>query len=229
MRRLLVCLAFALFGAVVGPRLVGPQSRAAGLPFIYEPPEHFVPVSAGDVEGARAWVLEPASTGTPLAAMEKQVALVRVVHHHSGSEMSVEEADLAKLASEMAPAFENACTWVHRRHELRTRKDGARVGLIEGDCDRDVEISTQVQKLRTRKLQLMFPEDGGTAIITASFPTDQAARWEPLFEATIHRATGVAVRAPSAPWWTHAAFAAAGALLAWLATAIVWRRPKNAT
>jgi hypothetical protein len=232
--RLLICLAVALFGALLGPKLVAPSSsRRAGAPFEYEPPEDFVVVSS-DVDGAKAWVFEDPAT-LSMNAKKERVALVRVVLHHSEKEMSVEEADLAKLASQMGSAFESACTWTHRRHELRTRADGARVGLIEGDCDRDVDMGPHVfvgtgqagastQKLRSRKLQLMFPDDTGTWIATASYPTDQAARWEPLFEATIGKARGVAVRAPSQPAWMHFAAGFAAFILAWFASALVVKK-----
>lgn len=223
-RRLLICLVAALFGLLVGPKVFGPRSRAAGKPFEWHPPEHFVPVDAGR-EATKAWVAEATEVPSMRVDRERSNA-VRAVLHHSPKEMSVEEADLGALAREMASAFEGACTWVHRRHELRRRTDGAAVGLIEGDCDRDVDLGGTLPKatLRARKMQLMFPDDTGTSIVTISYPTDQAARWEPLFEATVNRADGVATRAAKTPTWLFAACAAAAALLAWFATAIAWRR-----
>src|SRR5690606_32994974 len=153
----------------------------------YEPPPGFVPLktSADDQKDAKVWGFEEAGPGGPRPRGSEDLGLsaVRVVVHHSNKELSVEEADLAKLASEMAGAFEDTCTWVHRRHERRTRPDGARVGLIEGDCNREVDLEPlglPRQRIRSRKLQLMFPDDTGTSIVTASYPTDQAARWEPL-------------------------------------------------
>jgi len=104
------------------------------------------------------------------------------------------------------------------------------VGLIEGDCDRDLDLGAlglPVQKFRTRKLQLMFPDDDGTSIVTASYPVDQATRWEPLFEATIGKARGVATRAPAPAPWTYAAWAAAGAILGWFGSAIGLRKSKS--
>lgn len=212
--------------AAIGPRLLGPQSHAAGAPFEYEPPEGFVSIRAGDVEGAKAWIFEEGGSRPP--ALDRAAAPVRVVVHHSTKEMSVEETDLAKLAEEMAKAFEDTCSWVHRRHELRKRSDGGRVGLIEGDCNRDVgvgRLGLPPQKLRSRKLQLMFPADAGTAIVTASYPTDQAVRWEPLFEATISKARGVATRVPAPTSLAYGVWAAAGAVLGWLASALVLAVP----
>ena len=220
MRRPIVCLVVALLAALVGPRLIGPQSRSAGGPFAYEPPDGFVQTKdfAAEQQGARVWTYEGQGTSR---------REVRVVLTHSGKEMSVEEADLARLAEEMPAAFEGMCNWVQRRHEMRVRSDGARVGLIEGDCDRTVDLGgfgLGSAPVKGRKLQLMFPEDHGTWIATASYPTEDAARWEPLFEATIGKAHGVAVRVPAPPIWMPLVCAAAGAVLAWLATALFVRR-----
>lgn len=235
MRRFLVCIAVSLTTAFVGPRLIGPQSRPAGAPFAYEPPEGFVPLQ-GAAQGSslepsqddaqpRVWVHpEPVDMRT---APDRSKSIVRVVLHHSRQQMSVEEPDLAKLVDEMAKAFEESCTWVHRRHERRIRADGSRVGLIEGDCDREVDLGwpgLRPQKIRSRKLQLMFPDDTGTSIVTASYPADQASRWEPLIEATIAKARGVATRVPPPPLWTRAAWAGAGAIVGLLATALITHR-----
>lgn len=219
----------AVVGAIVGPRIVGPQSHSAGAAFAYEPPEGFVRAKSDSLlgtEDTQIWVFEDKKNFDG-SSTDKTAALTRVVVTHSNKEMSVEEADLSKLAAEMPKAFEDSCTWVHRRHELRTRADGARVGLIEGDCNRDLDLSSlgvPSQKVRSRKLQLMFPDDTGTSIVTASYPTEQAARWEPLFEATIPKARGVATRTPSPAVSIYAAWAAAGAVLGWLATAIFARK-----
>ena len=149
-----------------------------------------------------------------------------VVLTHTEKQMSVEERDLAKLAEDMPAVFEN-CSWVHRRHELRTRSDGARVGIIEGDCDHDIELShlgLPPKTIKQRKLQLMFPDDAGTTIVTASYPTEQATRWEPLFEATIAKAKGVATRVPPPPPWMYLAWGGAGLVLGWLAGALLAKK-----
>jgi hypothetical protein len=230
-RRLLVCIVVALTTALVGPRLLGPQGRPAGEPFAYEPPEGFVPLEGATLEPLqddappRVWVHpEPVDMRT---THDRSKAVVRVVLHHSRQQMSVEEPDLAKLVGEMAKAFEESCTWVHRRHERRIRADGSRVGLIEGDCDREVDLGwpgLPPQRIRSRKLQLMFPDDTGTSIVTASYPADQASRWEPLIEATIAKARGIATRVPPPPLSTRAAWAGAGALVGLLATALITHR-----
>jgi hypothetical protein len=152
---------------------------------------------------------------------------VRAVVTHSNKEMAVDEVELARVTTEMAKAFEDVCQWEHRRHEMRVRPDGARVGLIDGDCDQEIDLGAfglPKTKVRSRKLQLIFPDDSGTSIVTISYPTEQAARWEPVFEATIAKARGVATRVPSPPPWMYLAFGVAGAILAWLATALFARK-----
>ncbi|MDF2692903.1 MAG: hypothetical protein K0S65_1286, partial [Labilithrix sp.] len=212
------------------PRIVGPQNKSAKEAFGYEPPEGFVPVkdAKGMAEGVRAWVYETAEQKNfDGSVADRKAAALRIVLSHSKKEMSVEESDLAKLVAEMPKAFEGSCTWAHRRHEMRVRADGARVGLIEGDCDREVDLSAfglPSQPVKSRKLQLMFPDDSGTSIVTASYPTEQATQWEPLLEATIGKARGVATRVPAPEPWTYGAWSAAGAVLGWLATALVARK-----
>ena len=227
----MICALLAVLAAIIGPRLVGPTNRSAGAPFVYEPPEGFVPAKdakVADADGATVWVNEAAEKKKFDGSIADRKALAtRIILNHSNKEMSVEETDLAKLVAEMPKAFEGACTWVHRRHELRVRADGARVGLIEGDCNREVDLSSfglPAQPVKMRKLQLMFPDDSGTSIVTASYPTEQAAQWGPLLEASIGKASGVARRVPAPPLWTFAAWAGAGGVLGWLATAIALRK-----
>ena len=236
MRRLIAVLLVAVLAALLGPRFVGPRNHAAGAPFQYEPPEGLVPLprgSAGDREGAQVWVHEAAEWKNFDGSVTDQKATsTRIILNHSNKEMSVEAADLSKLVEEMPKAFEGSCTWSHRRHEMRVRADGARVGLIEGDCDREIDLSAfglPSKPVKTRKLQLMFPDDSGTSLVTASYPTDEAAQWAPLLEATIGKAKGVATRVPAPAPWTHAAWALAGAVLGWLGTAIVMRSGSGAT
>lgn len=229
MGRAIVVLIVTLAFLVVGPMLTSARPKSAGTAFVYEPPEGFKPVRAArfDEASAQVWSYEEPSM-TP-AARGITPNPPQAVLTHSTKQMSVEEADLAKLTEDMASAFEG-CHWVHRRHELRTRADGARVGLIEGDCDHELDLTPfglPAKTIKQRKLQLMFPDDEGTSIVTGSYLTEQASRWEPLFEATIGKAKGVATRTPAPPPWMYGAWGAAGLVLGWFASALVNRGDKS--
>lgn len=230
MRRAIAVLIAAVVLLFLGPLLTSPRGHSAGAPFVYEPPEGFKIasvnlLSAADKGEAQVWTFtEPSMLAAPNPNPPS------VVVTHTKKEMSVEEADLAKLTEEMPNAFDG-CTWVHRRHELRTRADGARVGIIEGDCDKEIDLSTfglPTKIVKQRKLQLMFPDDLGTSIVTVSYASEHATRWEPLFEATIGKAKGVATRTPRPPPWLYLAWGAAGLVLGWLATALLNKKSKPA-
>lgn len=228
MRRAIVVLIVALLFTVIGPLVTSPRGKSAGTSFVYEPPEGFKhpTTKIKNAENAEVWVFEEGAPSGPFMNPVKNPNPPSAVVTQTAKEMSVEERDLARLVDDMPSAFEG-CTWIHRRHELRTRADGARVGMIEGDCDKEMDLTAfglPPKTVKQRKLQLMFPNDDGTAIVTISYPTEQAARWEPLFEATIGKAKGVATRTPSPPPWTYAAWGGAGLIIAWLATALGARR-----
>ena len=221
-RRAITILVFAVFFGIVGPMLTSPRGHAAGTTFVYEPPDGF---KTGDSLGfvpdpnAKVWAFDdPAAPATRGGAPPPTVVLT-----HTEKQMSVEERDLAHIVEQMPSVFET-CHWVHRRHELRVRADGARVGIIEGDCDHEVDLSNMglpPKTIKQRKLQLTFPDDSGTSIVTASYPSEQGPRWEPVFEATIAKAKGVATRVPAPPDWMYAAWALAGLVIGWLASALL--------
>lgn len=219
MRAWLVAFVIAITFAFAGPRLVGPQSRPASEPFAFVPPAGFkeLPATSNrvDAKGAKAWEVpdEPATLRPS------------VVVHHSAVNMQVDEANLAKMVADMPNAFED-CTWVHRRHERRVRTDGAPVGLIEGECTREVDLTAAGMgniKASSRKLQLVFPENEGSSIATISYPTETAARWEPLFVDTIDKAKGVAIRVPPPPAWQFAAWGVAGLVVGRLVARFILR------
>jgi hypothetical protein len=219
MRAWLVALVVALTFAFAGPRLLGEQNRPSSEPFAYVPPDGFteLPATSKRVEakGAHAWELpdEPATLRPS------------IVVTHSAVNMQVDEPNLSKMVAEMPSAFED-CTWVHRRHEMRVRPDGARVGLIEGECNREIDLTAAGMgniKASSRKLQLVFPENEGSSIATISYPTEKASRWEPVFEETVLKAKGVAVRVPPPPTWQYVAWGAAGLVLGWLLAKVIVR------
>lgn len=224
MRRAIVVISAVTF-ALAGPRLFSDASKArsAGQPFAYLPPEGFVPEKEKTKDGVLVYVHPDTQVGEP--------AVVAV--HHSAKTITFAEGELARLVADMPKAFEDAkCPWVHRRTDVVTRADGARVGVIEGDCDREVQMrhfsgQMTTRKFRTRKLQIIFPDDTGLSIATASYATEEAARWLPAFEATVHSARGVASRYPPPSPLTYAMWAAAGAILGWLGAALVSRRTRK--
>lgn len=233
MRRIAVVVIAVAFG-ILGPRFTTPRDRAAGQPFAYEPPEGFtldVETAGGptDVNGStetrergeRAWkYMRPAET----------IVVPRLHLSVSNKRGSVEPADLAKIAEGMpAMLAENGVTWTDVRHETRTRADGTRVGIIEGESTKKVTELTVAganpATLRYRRLLFVFPTDEGAALTTAVYGKDEVAKWQPIFEATIEKAKGVALRVPSPPEWMYFAWGGAGLVLGWLGTALI---PKDA-
>lgn len=217
----------ALALAVIGPRLTGPADREAGEPFAYEPPEGFVEAKDAAKEllegsGDRAWVYQ---------TMEPQAFAPKISLTHVASRSTVEEPDLAKAVAGMPEAFEQGgVKWTHRRHEVRVRPDGARVGLIEGDCVKRLEAEVLPglpAEQHFRAVQLLFPDDRGTSVVKAYYGSADAARWEPIVEATIGKARGVATRVPPPPPWLHGAWALGGAALGWLGASLLGARGKQ--
>src|SRR5262245_59388154 len=131
--RLVLPPVLGLMAAFLGPRLTLPSDRAAGQPFAYEPPEGFVELKdsklSEQAEGAKAWVF---------ANADPRGFTPRVNIIHSPKRGGVEERELAALASTLPETFAADFTWKERRHETRLRPDGARVGLVEGDCTKTV-------------------------------------------------------------------------------------------
>jgi hypothetical protein len=218
-RTVSLVIGVAVFGAF-GPRLTHPHDKRAGEPFSYQPPEGFTATTASLEEKTQQVWTHKASGA---AAFVARVSLV-----HSSSRGTVEESDLVPIVEGLpATAADEGITWTHRRHETRARVDGARVGVIEGDCVKKVEgFAGLVTETKFRRLQLAFPDDQGTSIVTAQFAEEEASRWEPAFEATIGAARGVATRLPSPPAWMFAAWGSAGFVLAWLVNGLLASRAK---
>jgi hypothetical protein len=188
-----VALLVAVILGALGPRLTARRDIPAGRPFEYFPPDGFVRKDSSDGSAATVWLHAPGFTGyTPNVSLS-----------HTSSTSAFDEADLAALVKGMPAVFHSSqITWVEIRHHARMRADGTRVGLIEGECTS--------KTLHYRSLQLAFPDDRGTSIVTAGYPTVEAAIWEPAFDATIDTATGVALRALPPPWWAYMAWSIGG-------------------
>jgi hypothetical protein len=227
--RLLPTAFVGALAALVGPRLTAPHDKLSNEPFSYEPPPGFEEQKGGYTSEG-----EPTGRKWRLADTTGHAFIPRFILTHSPNTMTVEEADLARIAAGMPDEFRSSgLQWVERRHETRARPDSARVGLIEADCSRKVDPSplfagkTPPQEVQFRKLQLVFPEDNGTSIITADFASEEASTWEPVFEASIAKAKGVATRVPAPPIWMYAGWTVAGLVLGWLASALFFKKPKE--
>src|SRR4051812_11621557 len=225
MRRVVIVV-IAVAAAFLGPRFTVPHDRPAGEPFAYEAPEGFTaPVdltgaSPPEKEGERELV----HAVTPGHAMNARVTIKRL---KKGG--NVEPADLATIAEGMpAVLASSGVSWTTIRQETRTRADGARVGLIEGECTKKTDEMPLVGDLTLtyRRLMLVFPTDEGTTLATALYGKDEVALWQPAFEATIGKARGVALRVPPPPGWMHFAWGGAGLVLAWLGMGLLGRNAK---
>lgn len=213
----------ALVVGVLGPALTMPRDKPAGAPFVYEPPEGFVEradltkKSGPDQPGLQhAW-----SADHP----EAHVFPARITVSHSPSQAAVSEEDLRRLAEGM-PEVHEALGWTLRRYAVRTRPDGARVGIIEGDCvgGREMWPGLPETKVRFRMNQMVFPDDGGTSIVTAMFGADEEAKLAPVFDASIDRARGVAKRGVPISPFVYMIWGVGGAVLGWFAVSIFGKK-----
>lgn len=216
--RLWLPLVLGAFAAFLGPKLTLPRDRPAGQPFVYEPPEGFIELKDPKAaeKAARSWVL---------ANPSRRAFAPNVTTTHSTQRAPLEDRELKATVATMPATMAPEIQWTHRRHETRVRPDGARVGLIEGDCVRQAQDGNSEQKFRM--LQIVFPDDSGTTIATAQYAGEEATHWEPIFEATIARAKGVAVKVPDVPGWIFAAWGGGGIVLGWLGAALL-NRPEEA-
>lgn len=211
-RLLLALVLFALF-ALVGPRLALPEGRKAGAPFEYVPPVGFAldtndggKTLSGSVEGLRKTFryMGPGSSSF------KPVVAWNLVPDRG----TVEPEDMARVARGMPALFApQGEEWTLVRTFTRERPDHARVGGIVGAVTRKDNVAYQI-------MQLAFPVDEGTALVTAKYPVTEAGAWGPVFEGTIDNAKGVALRPQEPEAGTRIMFGAPGALLglalAWL-------------
>lgn len=215
--RLALALAFGVFAWIFGPAWAAPKGTAAGEPFAYAPPEGFV--SPAEARG---------DAGPPPPADEQKDVWIhppgvlkgyvpRVFVTHSPARGTLGSSDVEQLGRDMPELFAKSnITWRLLRTDVRVRGDGVRVGVIEGEG--------QQKELRLRTTQLVFPEDQGTALVTATFREEDADAWAPKVEATIDRARGVSRPAPAPPAWSRYAWGAGGALLGFVLAGLLRRR-----
>lgn len=225
--------------ALVGPRLTTSRSEPAGEPFAYTPPDGFVEnvgQALGPVdmtgqgtkltrppEGEREWIAVAPSSGDRADRPkpgELSLPMVRLTLAHSATMGTVEPVDLQRIAEGMpAMLAAEGVTWKLVRTETRERADGARVGLIEGECTKGA--------VAYRRLMLAFPDDTGLSVVVAVYGDDEAAQWQGPIEASIATARGVAKRRPSPPPWMRAAWGAAGVAVGAIAVAFLRRSRAN--
>lgn len=213
---ILVVVGLAAFGGLVGPKIVGPHDRPAGRPFEYTPPAHFKEAKGEGSEEAKAMFRRAWTYQGPKVAQLDRIPTINWTH--TQRQGTVEPDDMTRIASGMPEMYRASdVTWKLVRVATLARKDGGRVGLIEGE----LEAKDGAGVRRWRSMQLAFPEDDGTAIVTASYGLSGAKEWANEVEATIDDATGVAVRLPPPPAWMAGAWAAGGAVLG--AALLLWR------
>lgn len=238
--RPVVVVACAVVLAAVGPRLGAPRDRAAGEPFVYEPPEGFTldksdaakAVNVDDPAKRGAARVRPSEDDSARdrewvhAATPGHIVAPRIHLTPSNKGGTVESADLARISEGMAGMLEpTGVTWSEVRRETRTRADGARVGLIEGECTKTTEqLGAGAVKVSYRRLLFVFPTDEGSAVTTAVYGTDEISTWQPAIEATIGKARGVALRVPDPPGWMYFAWGGAGVVLGWLVSSLLAKR-----
>jgi hypothetical protein len=178
--RWLPTLAFCALVTAVGVQFSTISTVPAGKPFSYVPPSTFQPISVpanlnADNSVDRVWV-EP----TAVSKIDPRITL-----SHTPQLAQIDDAALGAIASGMPALYEKSHgTWTEERHVAHLRPDGARVGLIVGDL-----ITADESHLKT--VQMIFPDDTGTSIATASFDQVSSQRLVPELEKSLDVADGV--------------------------------------
>jgi hypothetical protein len=180
LHRFLPTLAFCAAMTAVGVHFSTIPDVPAGKPFSYVPPSTFNPISlpanldpANAVE--RVWV-EP----TAVSKINPRITLT-----HSPQETPLDGFSLAPIADGMPALYaKSGGQWTEERHIVHVRPDERRVGIIVGDL-----VSADQSHLKT--VQMIFPDDTGTSIVTASFDQVSAQRLVPELEASMDAADGL--------------------------------------
>jgi hypothetical protein len=205
----------AVFAAFLGPAYTGLHDRPAGEPFAYAMPEGFQRLHVeGPPRRTDANVWAHASLGN--GGLVPNVSI-----SHVNDMAAFDDPKLAHISEGMPELFEGtSITWHEVRHAQIKRRDGALVGLIEGEN----ELGTE----RYRSLQVSFPDDRGASLVTASFPSLEASHWEPIFEAAIETTRGVATRGTRKPLWVFFLWGGGAGLASFGILALVGSRERRA-
>lgn len=178
--RFLPTLVFCAVVTAIGVQFSTISDVPAGKPFSYVPPSTFNPISLpaamnADNSVEHVWI-EP----TVVSKLEPRITL-----SHAPQQAEIDNAALGVIAAGMPELYEKSHgQWTEERHVVHLRPDGARVGLIVGDL-----LTSEETHVKT--MQMIFPDDTGTSIATASFDQVSAQRLVPDLEKSLDVATGV--------------------------------------
>lgn len=209
--RWLPTVVFAVAMAFGAGHVASTPDVPGGGPFAFAAPATFTPIDAGSEARpnvAKLWV-EP----TAIAPLAPRASL-----SHSPHQAALEEPALAEIAAGMPAMYARSNgSWKEVRHVVHVRPDGAKVGLIVGDLTTDTNVSLTT-------MQMMFPDDTGSSIVTASFAVPSATRLVPAFEKAMDDSTGVKKLGRAAPNWVYYAWGLGALLVAVAAQALLARR-----
>jgi hypothetical protein len=209
-------LAFSAVVAILAAHFSGVPEVPANKPFSYVPPTGFNPATLPNNVNAdngvdRIWV-EPTAAST---------IAPRVTLSHTPQEASVDSIALGTIADGMPALYDKSHgRWVEERHVAHVRPDGARVGLIVGNL-------TIADNAPFKTMQMVFPDDTGTSIATASFNSISAPRLVPEFEKSLDDAIGVKKLGKKPENWMYFAYFFGAALFV-IALQFVAARRSNA-
>lgn len=210
--RWLPTLIFALACALLGSHFGAAPEVPAGAPFAYVPPPGFIPVDLStklDSSVLKAWI-EPSILATSLDA--------RITLSHSSHVADLGDAALTAISAGMPALYaKSQGQWSEERHLVHHRPDGASVGLIVGAL-------TTADGVKMRTMQMLFPDDTGSSIVTASFETSLNQRMTPEIEKSMDDATGVKKLGKAASSSILLAWALGGLLFAIAAQVVIGRR-----
>ncbi|MGH7283151.1 MAG: hypothetical protein ACRELY_16620, partial [Polyangiaceae bacterium] len=180
----------------------------------YTPPAGFIPVDLStklDSGVSKAWI-EPSILARSVDA--------RITLSHTSGVADFRESALSAIAAGMPALYaKNRGQWIEERHLVHLRPDGASVALFVGAL-------TTSDGVKMRTMQMLFPDDTGSSIVTASFETSLNLRMMPVIEKSMDDATGVKKVGKPAPTWIVLSWALGGLLLAVAAQTIIGRRKR---
>lgn len=203
-------LIFAALVAVLAGRAASSPEVPAGAPFTYVPPSTFAPIDMPNADPGvdKVWI-EP----TAVSKLDARITL-----HHAAHAASLEEPALAAIAQGMPAMYASSHgQWSEVRHVVHSRPDGAKVGLIVGDL-------TTAENVHMQTMQLLFPDDTGSSIVTASFDKVSAERLVPEIEKSMDDAKGVKKLGKEAPGSVYLTYGLGALLVAFAAQIVFGRR-----